>query len=204
MRLRPLVALAVLAVTSTSSLPAFAETSDPEAMLWQESEKARRWYYTWTVFFGITTVAQVGLARESTDHDDRVKYTVGAVMSGLGMLSTVAVPPPEGFAHLRLRSMPTSTEAERAARRAEARRMLEEARDVQRLGRSGLAHGVNFAVNLGQGLVIWQGYGNFKNGLFAFVSGTAVGELKIWTQPTGLMEIQIAPTAGGAMLSGRF
>ena len=198
-------ALAVFAVASTLSAPAHAaEPSDPEALLASESEAARRWYYTWTIFFGLATVTEGALANAATDHDDRVKYSVGTVMSGLGFLSTVVIPPPSGFAHLKLRSMPTTTEEERAARRAEARRILERARDEQRLGRSALAHGVNLAANAGAGLVIWKGYGNLTNGLFAFVSGTAVGELKIWTQPSAFLDLELAPTAGGATLRGRF
>ena len=57
----------------------------------------------------------------------------------------------------------------------------------QKKGRSLVKHGGTVAVNVAVTLTLGLGYDQWKEGVISGLTGLAIGELAIWTQPTGLI-----------------
>ncbi|MEO7093815.1 MAG: hypothetical protein ABI175_11230 [Polyangiales bacterium] len=179
----PMIAI-VAALTTTTD--AAATTTDPsvtdpaadaraakvEQALADDARRSRLWYTGWAAFYTVATGFSVKIAIEAEDHDRRVGSSVDAVRSGLGLLTTVLLVPPSMTA-------PPPGEGDAANREA----WLEKAAAAERRGRSWMVHVANAAVNAAGGGYLWLHEHRFVSGLVAFVSGTLIGELKIWTQP---------------------
>ena len=210
-----LASIVVLAIGSTAAVPATAPAVDDrgaeiDRALAEDARKMRLWYSGWTAFYTIATGFSVKVVLDADDRDRRVGAAVDAVRSGLGLVTTVLFVPPSLAA-------PRFADGDVAARE----KWLAEAADAEQLGRSWLSHAGNAAVNAAGGGYLWLHEHRFVAGLVAFVSGTLIGEVKIWTQPTTALdavragktarapvELAVAPTISttsvGVAIDARF
>lgn len=168
------VLFAIGAATATPPPPIVDDRAAKiDRALAEDARRMRVWYAGWTAFYTVATGFSMKVALDGGDRDRRVGAAVDAVRSGLGLVTTVLFVPPS-------LSPPRLADGDVAARE----KWLEEAADAERLGRSWLSHLGNAAVNAAGGGYLWLHEHRFVAGLVAFVSGTLIGEVKIWTQPT--------------------
>ena len=146
---------------------------------------------------GIYTAASAGsftAACISENDVTKITQTVSGVESVIGLAGVILSPMPPAYAVNRLDGMPSSTPEERAKKLAASEDYLRETAQTQEFGRSWITHSLNFLVNASGGLVIWKGYDEkieraggkpFKEGMLNFIMGFIIGEIQIFTQPTG-------------------
>jgi hypothetical protein len=142
-----------------------------------------RWYLGWSSLFLVSAGVRTGLVLGSHDHDLVAESRVVLVTSLLGLLTTAPVPPPS----LGTEPAPPA-DAVPAVRQAHSERQkkrLERAAELERLGRSPLAHFGGIVVNVSAGLYLWKVDHLPRAGLLTALTGIAVSEAKIATQPTG-------------------
>jgi hypothetical protein len=199
---------ATTGAASTTPVVDDARNAKIEQALAEDARRSRVWYTGWTAFYTVATGFSMKNALDSDSRDRRVSSAVDAMRSGLGLLTTVLIVPP---------SMNAPTIDDAAGRE----KWLEKAAGAERRGRSWVVHVANAAVNAAGGGYLWLHEHRLGAGLLAFLSGTLIGELKIWTQPmtarntvdelrTAKVDVQLAFTpivsdsAFALALDGRF
>ena len=179
-----LAIVAVMTATTTATTDQAARGAEIDRALREDARASRLWYTGWTTFYTVATAFSMKVAIDAESRDRRVGAAVDAVRSGLGLVTTVLFVPPS-MTSRRLASDDVSGRET----------WLQEAADAERLGRSWLTHAANAAVNAAGGGYLWLHERRFVAGLVAFVSGTVIGEIKIWTQPTTALEAHRAANA---------
>jgi hypothetical protein len=229
---------AALAVTLALSWPCSARADEPplddaqvarrlaflQARLDAGEGGAKLWFWGWSAAFLGLTAGHGAVGLLTTDRDLRIDATIGAISSGLGLLSTVALPPEAAFAPPGLRSMATSTPDERRQALGAAEKALRKAAFEARLGKSWIPHVAGAVVNLAGGAIRWFGYDHRTTAVLGIVGGAVVSEAKIWTQPdTSVVSLEeyervfpagspaapaatltVVPLPGGLALTGTF
>jgi hypothetical protein len=153
---------------------------------------ANRWWNAWFYGFTALTVAQGVLAIATTDPGLRTDSAVGAASSSLGVMPLGLSPLPARFAVGALRALPDATPAERRRKLARAEELLRESAEAEALGRSWLNHALGGGVSVGVGLVLGFVYKRPGSAVLNTVSGIALSELQIFTQPTAAIDDQRA------------
>jgi hypothetical protein len=167
--------------------------------------------------FTALTATQASLAIWASSRGDvalRNSQAVGAVVSGLGLLGTVAIPFGPAFSASGWASAGPDPNVKLTW--AEER-LLHDAK-AARFGRSWLPHVAGVVVGVAAGLVLALAFHQITDGIINGVAAIAVNELKIWTQPMqavrgeeeygrrfgagSAVSVQLVPTAGGAALVG--
>lgn len=150
------------------------------------------WYWTWIGVYSTVAITQYSLffATDAIDPDNKDHWKqdqmAGAITSTLGVIGLAIDPMVPAYALGRFKDMPEGTPEERLLKLKEAEIWLKKSSQRELDGRSWLSHTLNFAVNLAAGLTIWLAFDrSVVDGLITFLPGMAVGELQIWTQPTG-------------------
>lgn len=155
--------------------------------------RAQLWWYGWTGFYSGAAIFSFTLAALSNDTTPKIFQNVQAVESLVGAGGLLILPFPSRYASQKLKAMPENSLEEKTAKLKEAEILLERSAKAESAGRSLLQHTLAFLVNASGSAVIYFGYGKkikengdnpFSQALMNFVSGTAVAELQIWTQPT--------------------
>jgi hypothetical protein len=172
-----------------------------------DAHDGRMWRWGWGLGYAALALGQVGLALTREDEGEQVELYVGAGKSFLGLIPVVLLPMPalEDAGKVRV-------EGDRCAARLEASRLLARSAEDEAFNRSWLAHTGNVAVNVGGLLIVGVGYDRWLTGTLGAVVGIAVGELQIYTRPTGSLRgrasLNVSPMvtseAGGLALSGSF
>ena len=183
---------------------------------------AQAWQYGWTGVYGVTTVVSSVQTLLADNADDRVYNLVGAVKSAGGLAQLLVDPLPARLGAAPMQAVPTTARRGRLERLAVGERQLfvNAARAGQRYSLKRHLEGVT--TNLIGGAVIWA-FGSSSDAVVSTLSGIAVGELQIWTQPwraTGDLEDyrnrftngsvmgdagwQLRPRPGGVELALRF
>jgi len=152
------------------------------------------WWYGWMGIYAGTAAVSFGIAQSSDDDTVKITQTVSGVQSVIGLAGLIFSPMPPAYAGRTLREMPYGTPEDKARKLSEAERYLQETADVQEFGSSWITHFLNFAVGASGALVIWKVYDDEiedaggdpdKEALNNFLLSFLVGELQIFTQPTG-------------------
>jgi hypothetical protein len=189
----PAPARALDPISSEPSVPAVSAppATEGERIVWirqrldRRSHSARLWWGGWIGIQGALLAGQLAYARESerlhpewdarTARDHRMPLVVGAVMAGLGVITTVAAPPRAmlGSRGLDDAGLPA---AEQALRRA--------ALDA-RSPRRPLAQGLTVAANVVAGILLSVVWDLPRDGLIQAGVGSLVGEIQNWTAPQG-------------------
>jgi hypothetical protein len=197
-RLVPLVAaLAALEGMAGAEVAPRAATCDgagerldqARGRLSADARDGRVWAWGWGIGFGALAVGQGALGLTRDDAGQRAELYVGAGKTVLGLVPVLLVPVPavRDAARLDERLAAAGTPWERCALLPEAERMLARSADDEAFARSWLAHAATVAVNAGGLLIVGVGYDRWVTGTVGALVGTAVGELQIFTRPTGAL-----------------
>ena len=143
---------------------------------------AQVWQYGWTGVFGAGLALSATQAVLADDGDERVFQIVGAVKSAGALAQMVTDPLPARLGADPLRAVPDSTPRGRLQRLAVGERQLVENAARAESRYSWRRHAEGITTNLIGGAVIWW-LGNSSDALISTLSGIAVGELQIWSQP---------------------
>ena len=149
---------------------------------------ANRWWYGWYGAYGALAIGQAAVAIAVDDPGTRADMAVGAVTSAVGLLPLGLFPFEPRHAAADLRGAPARTAAERRAKLALGERLLSASADIESFGQSWIAHALGASVSLASGLVLALAYDRVTSGIVNGVGGIAVGELQIFTQPTGAID----------------
>jgi hypothetical protein len=173
-----------------------------DAELARSAHRAKVWTWGWGIALGVGAVANLA-PLIWVPPDERVDWYTGAFTNTVGIVPLVIAPldvigdSRELQARLAARG---STDVCTLLADAETRLV----RDAQNQadGRRWWLHVANFALNAGVGLFLGIGFDHWRNGLFQFATGAVIGEIIIFTQPTGaidsLRRYRDGDLAGGA------
>ena len=159
-----------------------------------DAHDARVWTWGWGLGFSALAAGQAGLAFTRSDRGERAELFVGAGKSLLGLVPVLALPVPArrdaGAVDARIAASADSDT--RCAAVAEAEQSLRRSADDEAFARGWLAHLATVAVNAGGLLIVGAGYGRWGTGTAGALVGTLVGEINIFTRPTGALRGQRA------------
>jgi len=161
-----------------------------DAHLMRERRRALIWSWGWGGGFAASGVGSlVAVPLDSREH--RIDWYTSAVSSAIGVLPFLVAPldviADAKELHVRLGSAPSS-HSDLCALLADAEARL--ARDAQNEAteRAWWMHAGNLAFNAGVLLFLGLGYHHWGSGVIDGVGGAVVGEVMIFTQPTGSIE----------------
>jgi hypothetical protein len=179
----------------TGGAPTLAEV-DPllrlqwiDARLARTAHRAHLWTWGWGVGLGVATVANLApLAFVSPDQ--RIDWYVGAGTTVIGVVPLIIAPLDVigDSAALHAKVAAGGAGGDLCPLLAEAERTLVRDARNQADGRRWWLHVANVALNAGVGLFLGLGYDHWLAGAFNAVSGTAIGEAIIFTQPTSSID----------------
>lgn len=156
----------------------------------EEARHARQWSFVWGLSYGVLTGGQFALIAASDERGEKIDMVVGAATSAVGLAAILILP---------LAVMTDQKELEQRLKLAslwddpcatlkQAEELLMKDAEDEAAGKSWLMHGANVLLNAAAGLVLWLGFDRWESALITFASGTALGEVMIFTQPDSLEE----------------
>jgi hypothetical protein len=146
------------------------------------ARKARIWSWTWAGIYSSLTVGQLALL-PTADKGDQVDNYIGAAASFIG-LATIVVSPLRVMSDQRwLERRMRTPAADVCARLAEAEHLLVRDADSEAFGKSALVHAGNFVLNAGISLLLGLGFHHWGQAALQGLTGIAVGEAMIISQP---------------------
>lgn len=150
--------------------------------------RAQIWHWSWTAINGGAAIG-LGIAGGlASSTEDRVSLFSQAALAGVGVADLYLLRPlPARDGAAPLRKLPASTPAERRARLAQAELLLRRAAGRPGGWRDWWPHLANLLVNTAVGIAVWQ-TGTTEDALIVGISGAAVGEVYIFSQPQGWVE----------------
>jgi hypothetical protein len=143
---------------------------------------AQAWQYGWTGIYATTLAVGVGQAIATDSGDTRLAAVVGAVKSAGALASLVAEPLPARLGADPLRAVPAEGRRGRLERLAVGERQLRLNVASAESRYSLRRHLEGVTTNLIGGAIIWA-FGDPTDALVSTLSGIAVGEAQIWSQP---------------------
>lgn len=227
-RLRRALSLVLALALGRAAVPAAARAqscSDADqrlslvsARLRADARDARVWTWGWGLGFSALAAGQAGLALTRADPGQRAELFVGAGKSALGLIPVLLLPVParRDAGAIDARIAASALPDARCAVLPEAEQSLRRSADDEAFARSWLAHLGTVAVNAGGLLIAGVGYGRWGTGIAGALVGTLVGEISIFTRPTGALRGRrededrwtlaplVARDAAGVQLAGRF
>lgn len=154
-----------------------------------DARDARLWAWGWGLGYAALTVGQAALGASRSDRGQRAELYVGAGKSALGLIPVLLVPVParRDAAELDARIAAAPDADARCTLIADGEAALRRSADDEAFARSWLAHAATVAVNGGGLLIVGLGYGRWATGTAGALIGTLVGEIQIFTRPTGAL-----------------
>ena len=211
----------VLLVPAVSRAQTCPDTEEGLALarerLRADAHDARMWAWGWGLGYSALALGQAGMALTRDDPGQRTELYVGAGKTVLGLVPVLFVPVPAvgdtGVLEGRLAAVRAGDD--RCVLQSEGARLLRRSAEDEAFSRGWLAHVATIAVNGGGLLIVGLGYHRWATGVAGALVGTAVGELQIFTRPTGALRAAheaggwtIAPTfdggAAGVLVAGSF
>ncbi len=186
----PLLALALLLVAPRARAegPSDADVTRRLAFISSTLEggtvAADRWWYGWYAGWTALTTGEVVFAIAATDRGFRVDSAVGAVSCSLGVIPLGFLPFVPRTAAASLRTLPGDTPEQRRRKLAAGENLLRKSAETEAFGRSWLTHALGISVSVAAGLVLALGYKRPVTGTINIVTGIALTEAQIFTQPT--------------------
>jgi hypothetical protein len=186
----PLLALALLLLAPRARAEALSDAEVTKRLAFISSTlesgtvAADRWWYGWYIGWTTLTAGEVVFALAATDRGFRVDSAVGAVSCSLGVIPLGFLPFVPRTAAASLRTLPGSTAEERRRKLVVGENLLRKSAEKEALGRSWLTHALGISVSIGAGLVLGLGYKRPVTGIINTVTGIALTEAQIFTQPT--------------------
>jgi hypothetical protein len=177
--------------------PALVGALDPELRLrWIDAElargagRARLWTWSWGIALGVGTIANLA-PLPFVKPAERIDWYTGAVTTGVGIVPLLIAPLDVVADSRALRSRIAARDGAQddvCALLADAETRLVRDAQNQADGRRWWLHAGNVVLNAGVGLFLIVGFRHWTAGIFNAVSGAAIGEVIILTQPTGAIE----------------
>lgn len=147
-----------------------------------EAGRVGTWQLGWSLGYGGLAAGQLAAIPFTEDAGSRADWAVGAASAAAGLGLVLFFPPEVGWREVRLASLPPDG----CAALAEAERLLEGAAASEAALTGWLVHAGNVLLNAGFGLILGLGYQRWESAALTFVTGAALGEATILTQPTRL------------------
>lgn len=209
--MRGLVVLSVVALSVSSAragcpVPdgagaALAQQSDEvrqakvEQALLEAGQDASTWAWAWRASFLTTGSFQAGLLPAARNDADRIDLRLGMGKSLVAFAFALVTRLPAEKHH---DSFSTPEPGPRScAALAEAETRLRDDAIGEQRGRHWVMHALSIAFNVGVGVVAWRLHGRVGSALLGVVSGSVVGEVRIFTTP------RTAERAWAAYLEGK-
>jgi hypothetical protein len=149
---------------------------------------AELWHWGWTAINGGAVVGLSVAGGLADSNVDRVSYFSQAALAGIGVLDLYFLRPlPARDGAASLRELPAATPAERRERLLQAERLLRRAAARPGDWRDWWPHFGNVLMNTAAGVAVWRA-GSTDDALIAGLSGALIGELYIFSQPSGWKE----------------
>jgi len=146
--------------------------------------RASTWMWSWRVAYLGLAGGAVGLAQVTDDHNQRIDFYFGAGKSAAAELNQLAMP-------LHVEPATASAGPDICAALADSEIALGRAADDESRIYGWGMHAVMAGVNIGAGLAEGLLYDDIWTlAVVGMVTGIAVGELEIWTQPTDAVEVR--------------
>jgi hypothetical protein len=196
-RCAPSAALGAPPTATDAGLQARVGSLDPELRLrWIDAElarsagRARLWTWSWGIALGVGTVANLA-PLPFVKPDERIDWYTGAVTTGVGIVPLLIAPLDVVADSRELRSRVAArgrADDDVCALLADAETRLVRDAQNQADGRRWWLHAGNVLLNAGVGLFLIVGFRHWTAGIFNAVSGAAIGEVIILTQPTGAID----------------
>jgi hypothetical protein len=175
--MRRLASLGLIACFVSFSAGVLAQpTMSGEAELRREARRAKTWRYTWTAVNGGLT-AGAFVAAPLVSREERPDFIVSGIGSAITTICTWAWPLRVEHAPDELDALPPAEQVQRLRR--------ESAKDERERIRWPW-HVANIGLAAAGGAVIAFGYRHYSSGALTAAAGSAIGELQLFTQPTGL------------------
>jgi hypothetical protein len=176
---RSLVGLVVAGTLGCWSSAACAEPACAAPELRREANRAWAWRRNWTLVNVALTVGSFAVV-PLVEREDRPDWIVSGAGSGITALTTFIFP-------LRVEAAADELESLSPAERTRALpRLWRESAEDEHDRVTWPWHVANFALSAGAGAIIAFGYDHYLSGAITAAAGTALGEVQLWTQPTGL------------------
>lgn len=147
-----------------------------------EAGRVGTWQLGWSIGYGALAAGQLAAIPFTEGAGPRADWAVGAASAAAGLGLVLFFPPEVGSNEARLASLPPDG----CAAVAEAERLLESAAASEAALTGWLVHAGNVLLNAGFGLILGLGYQRWESAALTFVTGAALGEATILTQPTRL------------------
>jgi hypothetical protein len=156
----------------------------------REAFKARAWAWSWAGIYSALTVAeliQAGIAAP----DDKVNHWIGAGASfvGVAVLAILPLKVMHDQRWLERRLRHARADEDPCALLADAERLLIRDAGSEAFGAGPLVHAGNFAFNIGLTLLLGVGFNHWDAAFITGVTGVAVGEIQIISQPKGAIRL---------------
>jgi hypothetical protein len=152
-----------------------------------DARRMRRWKITWVSLFSTAAVGELGAAF-FVDEQNRIDRYIGGTKAALGVVSFLF---PGATRVTVLDDDPGPHDCADVVR-AEA--ALTASANSERMGF--LKHAPGIALNATTFLILWLGYDRLPSAVISTAIGLTVGEIFLWTQPTGAVEAQARYRAG--------
>ena len=159
-----------------------------DAELARSAHRAKVWTWGWGIALGVGAVANLA-PLIWVPPDQRVDWYTGAFTNTIGIVPLLIAPLDVigDSRELQARLTARGTTDVCALLTDAETRLVHDAKN-QADGRRWWLHVANFALNAGVGLFLGVGFHHWGAGLFQFASGAVIGELIIFTQPTGAID----------------
>ena len=186
----PLLAFALLLAASPARAegPSDADVTRRLAFISSTLERgtvaADRWWYGWYTGWTTLTTGEVVFAIAAKDRGFRVDSAVGAASCSLGVIPLAFAPFVPRTAAASLRTLPGDTPEQRRRKLTVGEDLLRRSAARESLGRSWVTHALGITVSVAAGLILALGYKRPVTGTINIVTGIALTEAQIFTQPT--------------------
>lgn len=154
------------------------------AALAEDAADAELWTGAWLLAYTAITAGQLGALVALDDPGERTDLYVG-IAGSFGALAGIPLFP---LAVLEDGRLLAAYDADLCRGLAVAERTLERDAENEATGVAWFVHVANVAVNVALGLLLGLGYDRWLSGAISAASGTAIGEIMLFTQPTGAID----------------
>ena len=160
-------------------------------MLHEQARRARAYRYAWT---GINAVLAVGsfALLPLLEPETRKDYIVSGIASTLGTVTTFVFPLNVEHDDAALAALAALPPAERTKKLT---RLLKDAADDEHNRVTWPWHVLNLGTSALTSGIIALGFGHVRSGIQTGIISLALGELQIFTQPTGLVGAHLRESA---------
>jgi hypothetical protein len=144
---------------------------------------AQYWWRGWIAFYGLGTIVTSAQAATEDDGGKRADNIVSAVKALGGVVRQAFFRPTAKYGADAMFAIPPTSEEKCLERLATGEHLLRTNAKEARSRYSWRRHFFNFAVNIGGGLIVAEGFDEPSEGLTSAVVGIAVGEAMTWSHP---------------------